>query len=119
MSANGVISFEKPLLCGENSPFPTNWTNLQNSYIIAPYWSDTDIRSTGDVCYEVHDDINSSPLLRIVSDIIQKLTGGSYNGHWLMVAEWSKVHPFPHGASFLGQLNNDIQEYTNKVSESC
>ena len=116
MSANGIISFEKPIKCGENAPFPTNWTSVEKSFIAAPYWSDSDIRSTGSVCYEVHDDVDSSPLLRTVSDIIHKLTGTSYNGYWLMVAEWRNVHPFPHGATFLGQLNSNIQEFANKVS---
>ncbi|XP_003389333.1 PREDICTED: mucin-like protein [Amphimedon queenslandica] len=116
VSANGVISFEKPIKCGDASPFPTNLTNVENGFIVAPYWSDSDIRSTGSVCYEVHDDINSSPLMRTVSDIVHKLTGTSYNGYWLMVAQWRNVHPFPHGASFLGQLNSDIQSFANKVN---
>ena len=103
------------MYCGNSSQFPTNWTSIQDSYIAAPYWSDSDIRLSGDVCYEVHNDRSGSSILRDVSDIIHKLSGASFSGYWLLAAEWSNVHPFPHGASYLARLSSDVQEYAKKV----
>ena len=73
---------------------------------MAPYWDDVDIRIAGNISYEVHsrrsNSLESNRLLDYVSAFVANSTGQSFQGTWMLVAEWKEVHPWPHG------LNNPI-----------
>ena len=68
---------------------------------MAPYWDDVDIRLAGNISYEVHsrsgDNPGSNQLLDEVSSFVEDSTGQSFQGSWMLVAEWKEVHPWPHG----------------------
>ena len=39
----------------------------------------------------------SNQLLDQVGSFVNKSTGQSFQGSWMLVAEWKEVHPWPHG----------------------
>ena len=76
---------------------------MANAYLVAPYWDDVDIRLAGNISYEVHSRSNNNPgsnqLLDQISQFIEDSSGDSFQGDWMLVAEWEEVHPWPHGLS--------------------
>ena len=86
--------------------------------VVAPFWSDNDIRREGSVRYATYsvEDGTSNPagadLLRRVNDYIQTLGAEDFHGRWLLVAHWDQVHPSPHGDE---NTTNIPQEELNKV----
>ena len=118
---NGVISFGNPWSYAWPSQFPTSWFWTRNGYVVAPFWSDNDIRRAGTVGYAV---INSGEsqkgdeLLRNVSSFIQHQKNGEaddFEGQWMLVAYWDRVHPYPHG-SYSQYYINYYGQFTQKVS---
>ena len=85
---------------------------------MAPFWSDNDIRVSGDVCYEVHD--KGSDYLSQVNAFISNKTQTEFNGKWMLLVEWDKVHPYPHGSGSSSWwwywYSQDLKEFTNSVS---
>lgn len=69
---------------------------------MAPYWADNDIRLAGNVSYEVH--AGSTGHLRTVSDFVGAEVGINFTGTWMLLAEWSEVHPYPHGEGVVDAL---------------
>ena len=64
---------------------------------MAPFWADTDISITGQILYEVH--ITSSPsesaaMVSQVSQYISTQTGVTFDGTWMLVANWDHVAEF-------------------------
>ena len=51
VSENGVFSFQEPWKFSHPSRFPTDYFFTQTSNVIAPFWSDNDIRREGTVHY--------------------------------------------------------------------
>ena len=82
--------------------------------VVAPFWSDNDIRKQGTVRYATYsvEDGSSNPvgaeLLGRVNNYIQTLEAEEFHGRWLLVAHWDGVHPSPHG----GESTNNIPEET-------
>ncbi|XP_003384557.1 PREDICTED: mucin-like protein [Amphimedon queenslandica] len=113
VGTNGIISFDEPFLYWYPSPFPTRWGSVKRRYVVAPYWSDNDIRDEGDVCYEVHNE--DSNLMRSISEFISYKSGSAFRGNWMLLAEWSDVHPYPHGSlhwwwwSYYGNIRSFTQ----------
>jgi hypothetical protein len=68
---------------------------------VAPYWDDVDIRLAGNISYEVHSRSTNNPesnrLLDDVSSFVEDSIGQSFQGSWMLIAEWREVHPWPHG----------------------
>ena len=127
MSTNGAISFGTGWFFWTPQPFPTTAFFTRNSYVVAPFWSDNDIRINGSIRYEVHSRVagpntTSTRLLNEVSSFIinqRNLTADSFQGQWMLVAEWNEVHPYPHGdstfASSSAQLNTFVERVSTKV----
>lgn len=73
--------------------------------MVAPYWSDNDIRREGSVSYEVFQlqatGQYGDQLLDDVSSYIRACRNASsdFRGSFMILAEWRGVHPYPHGAS--------------------
>jgi len=72
--------------------------------VVAPYWSDNDIRREGNVSYEVFQlqatGAYGDQLLDDVSSYIrERNTSSQFRGSFMILAEWDDVHPYPHGAS--------------------
>lgn len=72
------------------------------AHVIAPFWSNNDIRRSGRIRYEVYDTSNGAAavdVLNRVSDVIVNRTGESFQGVWMLLVEWENCHPSPHGQS--------------------
>ena len=102
MNENGVISFEQPWRYPYPDRFPTKhyWSRQKN--VIAPFWSDNDIRKSGAVRYvtyslQVGDETSQGKmLLDEVNRNVEKIDK-EFTGKWLLIAHWDHVHPSPHG----------------------
>ena len=124
MSTNGAISFGTGWLFWNPQPFPTTAFFTRNSYVVAPFWSDNDIRINGSIRYEVHSRVagpntTSARLLDQVSSFIinqRNLTAGSFQGQWMLVAEWNEVHPYPHGDSTFANSSEQLNAFVERVS---
>ena len=95
-----MISFSEPIYGANTANFPDG---APGAYVVAPYWDDVDLRRAGTISYEVHSMRGNNPgsnqLLDEVSGFVENSTGQSFQGSWMLVAEWKEVHPWPHGSS--------------------
>ena len=97
VSTNGIISFGLPFYIHQPFLFPSPFTVVSSQYLVAPFWSDVDIRTDGTVTYEVHTSDNeaSATILSTISGFISDYTGVSFSGSWLLVVLWDSVREFP------------------------
>ena len=73
--------------------------------VVAPFWSDNDIRKQGAVRYVTFHSSNATtnPVgkawLDKVNKYIQDTQEGfdMFQGDWLLTVHWDQVHPSPHG----------------------
>ena len=118
VNENGAISFEQEWKFAYPERFPTNSEQTMQGLVVAPFWSDNDIRKEGSVRYATYsvedgtDNHAGADLLRRVNDYIQTLEAEDFHGRWLLVAHWDQVHPSPHGGF---NTDNIPQEELNKV----
>ncbi len=84
---------------------------MQIGKVIAPFWSDNDIRKAGTIRYATYCNLTRTrgcnqhaegqAILDKVNEFIQQ-NGNNDNdffvGHWMLIAQWDGVHPFPHGS---------------------
>ena len=81
---------------------PTNNTEIQKIDMVAPFWSDNDIRKSGTVRY-VAIEVGSSFIgdfhLANMNNIIKEKGYPEFAGKYAIIAQWDRVHPFPHGNS--------------------
>ena len=111
VNANGLFSFNKSFFFSHPNQFPTDniYSRLRN--VVAPFWSDNDIRKNGTIQYV---DINIRYPLNltqdhekhVISEVLAHLketgtTGTGTTGteqefrpKWMIVAQWDKVPPF-------------------------
>jgi hypothetical protein len=106
-----VISLESSFSNAYPETFPVSGYNAHDSFIVAPFWSDNDIRQSGSVKYInfTSDTSNAESegreLMDEVNAYIQAHQGETeerFEGNWLLVAHWDHVHPSPHGAGVPG-----------------
>jgi len=91
--------------------------------LLAPYWSNNDIRNTGEVIYasfQYGDTTEGNILLEIYRNYIRTNypNATQFQGNFMILADWNKVHPFPHGSSNLSSVldyNPSIADFINKV----
>ena len=118
MSENGAISFEQEWKYFIPHRFPSNSKEIMQHLVIAPFWSDNDIRSEGAVRYAFYSKEGESALgaalLANLTTYIRSLNKDpDFEGRWMLVAHWDSVHPSPHG----GESNSGIsQAELDKVS---
>ena len=73
VSENGVISFDAEWKFAHPSRFPTDYFYTRNAYVVAPFWSDNDIRKEGTVRYvaiEEGESARGDEMLRVASDFV-------------------------------------------------
>ena len=105
VSENGVVSFDEPFKFSFPNRFPTNFFPTQQSFAIAPFWSDNDIRKEGAVRYATYSvgetgNPQGERLLQSLNQHIQSFQDRDedpFEGQWLLTAHWDGVHPSPHG----------------------
>ena len=74
---------------------PTLFPYFTPLYLVAPFWADVDIRGeVGNISYQVYS--TGSPLLDTVNTIISDEENINFIGHWMLVAEWDSVPPYPY-----------------------
>lgn len=124
MATNGIISFGVVFYDHEPVAFPSGFSSVTNSFLIAPFWSDVDIRKDGKIFYEVHQSSNtaSAELLANVNSAINangNTDTSNFNGTWMLVAKWESVGPYPAGSDdeALIEFYNSIYGDVNKVSK--
>ena len=90
--------------------------------MVAPFWSDNDIRKAGAVRYAVinlEESDKGEEVLRNVSRFIRHqdrhAADENFEGQWMLVAYWDRVHPYPHG-SHSNYYTNYYGSFTQKVS---
>ncbi len=70
--------------------------------IIAPYWSDNDLRVDGTVNYAIYESSNPNPAattkIAEIASIITNVTVATFNADWMLLVEWRGVRPFPAGS---------------------
>ena len=66
------------------SAFPT----VSRDFVVAPFAADIDISTTGNVIYS---ESFSQLSMNDVSEHIRVGTGTSFNGTWMLAAEWNRV----------------------------
>ena len=96
-----MISFGSPFTFYQPSQFPTSNSTINSSYVVAPYWSDVDNRKAGQIRYQVFEATNrdSNASISRVNGFISQAVNETFNGLWMLVAEWRDVHPYPHAAT--------------------
>ena len=85
--------------------------------MFAPFWSDVDISGIGSISYETYlrgSSDGEDAILDRVSGFIATQSSSSFSGFWMMVAQWDRVHPFPHGYNAAG-LSQDYTEFLQSV----
>ena len=88
------------------------------SNVIAPFWSDNDIRKGGFVRYLAlsrGDSEEGDEMMDLAVTYLQQNNGVSnaFRGTWMLVAQWDKVHPHPHGES--SEQDIMLNPFLNKV----
>lgn len=112
VGTNGIVSFGKGFRFYTPSPFPTSSSAIQSLTVVAPFWSDNDLRKSGSVSYEVFTNPGSDAL-QSVSGFVSYQTNTTFVGTWMLLSDWSDVHQFPHG---VGNLTSLYSEFTAQVS---
>lgn len=90
--------------------------------VIAPYWSDNDIRREGAVRYATFHSSDAARneqgrnWLQRVNQYVQTSQENDFEGTWLLTAHWDTVHPSPHGENDHRGIS---EEELAKVSSSC
>ena len=84
--------------------------------MVAPYWTDNDIRREGNVSYEVFQlqstGSYADQLLDDISGYIREPNMSSdFTGCLMILAEWKNVHSYPHG----DQENSDDDSFLQQV----
>ena len=104
VGTNGIISFQQPFTHHIPFLFPSEFTFVSSAFLLAPFWSDVDITTTGSVQYEVHTGGTDS-FISQVSSFIADYYGRHFIGEWLLVAQWSRVPPYPGDSSIVVGYN--------------
>ena len=91
------MSFGTPFYNHQPEEFPGGFSDISSLYLVAPFWSDVDIRRDGAVFYEIHSESNA--VMEQVSAFVSDYTGDDFQGSWMLVAQWDRVHPYPAGLS--------------------
>ena len=71
----------------------------------------------GSISYETYlrgSSDGEDAILDRVSGFIATQSSSSFSGFWMMVAQWDRVHPFPHGYNAAG-LSQDYTEFLQSV----
>lgn len=123
-----MISFESSFSNAYPKTFPVSGYNARDSFVVAPYWSDNDIRRSGSVKYINFSSADASnaesegrQLMDEVNRYVQAQQGETeerFEGNWLLAAHWDHVHPSPHGVDVSGidGITNDLEMVTALIN---
>ena len=98
---------------------------VRDALIVAPYWSDVDIRRQGRIYYRLIEPGRSAEdldmtLLSFVSGFIaaqQSDIAANFSATTMLVAQWRDVPPFPNGGGVEGLSQSEADlEFINQVT---
>lgn len=120
VNENGAFSFEDPWQFSHPNRFPTSYLSSRQSHVLAPFWSDNDIRKEGTVRYVTLENGSSTRGDMIMNETANYVNCNLVTGDeifqptWMIIAQWDQVHPHPHGADSHEGIS---EEYLNRVSK--
>lgn len=120
---NGFISFGQGFLFSQPVLLPSTIDAIRNALIVAPYWSDIDVRLQGSIYYRLIEagrttGASDMALLNFVSGFIaakQTNLAANFSATTMLVAQWKDVPPFPNGDGFGGNISQSEAEFINQV----
>ena len=95
-----MISFGQSFIQDRPSTFPYSTYNL-----VAPFWDDIDLRSTGALYYEVITPDNGLSIINQVDTYLSNNQSISFSADWILVAKWLNVCPFGNNLCSNIQVN--------------
>ena len=120
VNENGVISFNEPWKYSYPDRFPSENFYTRRRLVVAPFWSDNDIRLSGAVRYATYSETNDKTtneagqmLLDEINEYIQDRQSSEeemFVGNWLLIAHWDHVHPSPHGEGSQSEVSMEELE---------
>lgn len=119
---NGVISFRRGFIYYKPGLFPTNQQAVHDSLVVAPFWSDVDVRLEGDIYFRqffrASGTESDTTLLNYISSYVAatQTNATNFTGSMMLVAQWKNVPPYPHGESGLASQLGSYASFTSKVS---
>ena len=95
VGTNGFVSFGSARYIGatgDRDLFP----NLDDRFLVAPYWADIDLRVTGRVAYKLIDTSSSSnnKVLQNLNQFLAQNQTLKFTATWGLVASWEETCPF-------------------------
>ena len=102
--------------------FPTNRQAIRDSLVVAPFWSDIDVRLEGEIHYKrffrASEIEQEKTILNYISNYVAVKQGlpTNFTASTLLVVQWKNVPPFPHGSRV--RLDNILDVFTDKVPMS-
>ena len=119
ISDNGFISFRQGYLFSRPEQFPSTTIAVRDALIVAPYWSNIDIRLQGRIFYRLIEAGRTTEeldmaLLNFVSGFIAARQSANFSATSMLVAQWRNVPPFPNGNGAEG-LSQNQAEFINQV----
>ena len=90
ISSNGLISLGRSYISPKPQTFPIS------NKVIAPYWTDIDLRQQGQINYTLvttqsNDTIES---IALVNNFLASNISVSFSAGWILVAQWIDVCPY-------------------------
>ena len=86
VGSNGYFTFD-----GFTGYSPFTFNEITTKSLVAPFFTDLDIRDVGQINYEVHNETTSQSLLSRVNSLINHHAQTEFNGEWMLVATWDGV----------------------------
>ena len=120
---NGFISFRQGHLFSQPQLLPSANAAIRDALMVAPYWSNVDIRLQGRIYYRLIEAGRTTEeldiaLLNFVSGFIaarQSSSAANFSATTMLVAQWRDVPPFPSGAGDIEGLSENDAELINQV----
>ena len=116
-----MISFRRGFTYYTPRLLPTDRQVIRDSIVIAPFWSDADLRLEGTLQFKTFMRMSGTSqdneLLNYVSGYIANKWNNAtnFNGSTMLVAQWKNVPPYPHGLIRLID-DRDLIAFINKVN---
>ena len=93
MSTNGLISFGREVTNSDAVLFPSDTTQVSESYILAPFWADFNTNTGGSVFWWIEEAPSSSHVIPVTTFIQEEYGDSDFSATWVLVASWEDLTP--------------------------
>ena len=88
VTTNGYFAFDREM----SSCCITSFDSVDSyNYIVAPFLSDIDTSTTGEISYEIHTTNNSPEVISRYNEFVRSKDESKFIGTWMIIAEWKRV----------------------------